>query len=71
MTEAPLNPKACREKMAQLVLESFQIPKFFLSVQALNALYCEGLQSGIVLEAGEGISTCVPVIEGFAIAHAI
>ena len=40
-------------------------------MQALNAIYAEGLYSGLVLESGEGISTCVPVVEGFVLSHAI
>lgn len=40
-------------------------------MQSLNAIYAEGLYSGLVLETGEGISTCVPVVEGYVISHAI
>lgn len=40
-------------------------------MQSLNAIYAEGLYSGMVLETGEGISTCVPVVEGYVISHAI
>jgi actin, other eukaryote len=71
MTEAPLNPRRNREKMAELALEHFQAPKFQISMQSLNAIYAEGLLSGLVLESGEGISTCVPVAEGFVLSHAI
>ena len=67
MTEAPLNPKANKEQMAELVFEHFQVPKFQISMSALNALYTEGLASGLVLECGEGISTCVPIVEGYVI----
>jgi len=71
LTEPPLNPKLNREKMAELVLESFKVPKFQISMQSLNAIYAEGLYTGMVLESGEGISTCVPVVEGFVLSHAI
>ena len=40
-------------------------------MQSLNALYAEGLTSGLVLECGEGLTTCVPVVEGYVISHAI
>ena len=40
-------------------------------MQSLNALYTEGLTSALVLECGEGISTCVPIVEGFVISNAI
>eukprot|EP00347_Sterkiella_histriomuscorum_P005121 403357814 len=71
MSEAPLNPKRNREKLAELVFEKYQVPKFQISMQSLNALYAEGLHSGLVLECGEGISTCVPIVEGYVQSHAI
>lgn len=40
-------------------------------MQSLNAVYAEGLHSALVLECGEGISTCVPVVEGYVLSHAI
>ncbi len=40
-------------------------------MHALNALYVEGLTSGLVLECGEGLSTCVPVSDGYVISNAI
>lgn len=71
MTEAPLNPRKNRERMAELALEYFNVPKFQISMQSLNALYTEGLYSGLVLESGEGLSCCVPISEGFVMSHAI
>jgi len=40
-------------------------------VQSLNALYCEGLVTGTVFESGEGLSACVPVVDGYLVHHAI
>ena len=34
-------------------------------------MYAEGMTSGMVLESGEGMSTCVPVCEGYVVQHAI
>jgi len=33
----------------------------------LNALYSEALTTGMVLESGEGLSTCVPIVDGYVI----
>jgi actin len=71
MTEAPLNPKANREKLTEVAFETLMVPKFQVSMQALNACYAEGLTSALILESGEGISTCVPVYEGYVVSHAI
>lgn len=71
LTEAPLNPKRNREKMAQVAFEHFNVPKFQTSIQSLNAIYAEGVHSGLVLECGEGITSCVPVVDGYVMSHAI
>lgn len=34
-------------------------------MNALNALYSEALTSGLVFESGEGLSTCVPIVDGY------
>jgi actin-related protein len=40
-------------------------------MNALNALYSEALTSGLVLECGEGLSTCVPIVDGYVISQGI
>eukprot|EP00899_Mesostigma_viride_P016670 jgi/Mesvir1/25003/Mv16959-RA.1 len=71
MTEAPLNPRGHRERLAQVMFESFNVPSMFLSVQAVLALYASGRTTGLVLDVGDGTSHAVPVFEGFALPHAI
>ncbi|ORY37784.1 hypothetical protein BCR33DRAFT_682852 [Rhizoclosmatium globosum] len=71
LTEAPMNPKANREHMMQLCFESFNVPAFFVSIQAVLSLYASGRTTGIVLDSGDGVSHTVPVYEGFSFPHAI
>ena len=71
MTEASLNPKQNREKMTQIMFESFNVPCLFVNVQAVLALYASGRTSGVVLDSGDGVSHTVPIYEGFAIPNAI
>ncbi|CAJ1961609.1 unnamed protein product [Cylindrotheca closterium] len=71
LTEVPLNPKANRERMTQIMFETFKVPALYINNTAILALYANGRTSGCVLESGEGVSHAVPVCEGYVIPHAI
>ncbi|KAI7834368.1 putative centractin [Kickxella alabastrina] len=71
LTEAPLNPSANREQAAQIFFETFNVPAFYTSIQAVLSLYASGRTTGVVLDSGDGVSHAVPVFEGFALPHAI
>jgi actin beta/gamma 1 len=67
LADAPDNPKAHRERAAAVLFEALGAPAFYVQAGAVLALYAAGRSTGVVLDAGEGASACVPVYEGAAL----
>ncbi|MBN3292142.1 ACTY protein, partial [Polypterus senegalus] len=57
LTEAPLNPSKNRERAAEGSVLGFR--------------YATGRTTGVVLDAGDGVTHAVPIYEGFAMPHSI
>ena len=71
LTEAPGNPRANREKMVELMFDTFQVQGLYVAIQAVLSLYANGRTTGIVCDSGDGVTHTVPVYEGFCIPHAV
>ncbi|RQM29280.1 hypothetical protein B5M09_004531 [Aphanomyces astaci] len=71
LTEPPLNPKANREKLVEMMFEKYGFEGTHISIQAMLTLYAQGLRTGVVIDSGDGVSHVVPVYEGFVPQHLI
>ncbi len=71
LTEAPLTPRENRERMAEILFESFGVPALYIGTQAILALYSTGKITGLVVDSGDGVTHIVPIQESFLISHAV
>lgn len=71
LTEPPRNPKANKEKMLQIMFESFGTPATCIVMGAVLSLYASGRTTGVVLDSGDGTTHAVPVHDGHAVPDGI
>lgn len=71
LTEPPYNPKPNRERVAEMMFESFGVPSLNISIQGVLALLGHGRTSGVVLSSGEGVTSTIPIFDGFGLPHCI
>lgn len=71
ITEKPLNLRSHREKLMQIMFETFKVKAYYSGIQAVLALFSLGKTTGIVWDAGEGVSHVVSIYEGYGLPHAI
>jgi actin-related protein len=57
--------------MTQIMFETFNAPSFYVAIQAVLSLYASGRTTGIVCDAGDGVSHTVPIYEGYCLPHAV
>merc|ERR1719473_2417799 len=66
-----MNPRENRERMTQIMFETFTARRFYVAIQAVLSLYASGRTTGVVVDCGDGVSHTVPIYEGYSMPHAI
>ena len=69
LTEAPLNPRDNRRKMAEIMLEKFCFGGMQCKPQAMLTLHSRGSNTGVVVDSGDGVTHVMCVYEGYVLNH--
>eukprot|EP01084_Bolivina_argentea_P123123 218210_1 len=67
----PNDKKVNREKITQIMFETFNTPYFYISLQSQLSLFGAGLLTGISVDLGYNVSYSIPYIEGELLENAI
>jgi len=70
LVEPVQTPAENSERCAEIMFEKFQFPGFYVSSQTALAMYSAGKTTGIVLDCGDGVCHCVPIVNGVPIKYA-
>lgn len=65
LTDDPLNTKENREKMIQIMFETFNVSSFYVAKRPVLSLYSSGRLNGIVINSGDSTSSVTPIIGGY------
>ena len=63
--------EADRERMIQIMFDTFQVPALYLAVNQVLSLYASGRKTGLVGDFGQAETRLVPICEGFLLPHAV
>ena len=67
LTEGINNTKKNRQKMGEIMFETFHIPKLFISKKLTLPLYSQYSKSGLMIDFGNDIITIAPIFEGYCL----
>ena len=71
LTEAPSNPTKNKIKMGEILFEKMGAGFFNIEPQAKLTIFCEGLETGLVLDSGDGVTHVIPIAMSCLLHHQI
>lgn len=71
MSEPAWNSRGKRERLTEIMFETYNVPAFFLCKNAVLSAFANGRSTGLVLDSGATHTTAVPVYDGYVIGQAI
>lgn len=69
-TEPLHNPKANREKLTEMLFETFNIKALNMASKSALSLYSAGITTGLILQSGGGLTCSAPMYDGCILPHA-
>ena len=71
LTEAPSNPNKNKEKMCEILFEKLGVGFTNIEPQAKLTVFAEGLETAMVLDSGDGVTHCIPIVDTYIMHHNI
>lgn len=69
-SDQPFSPATNREKLVEVAFESLRCPAMYVASQSVLSVYAHGRVSGLVVDIGHGVTSTVPVFQGYHLPHA-
>lgn len=63
LTEVALTPKSNREKMAQIMFETFNVPALYVTETGLLSAYANCRTTAVSLSIGDTVTEVVPILD--------
>ena len=71
LTETPMDPRENREKMGEIMFETFGIPGLFFASESILTLFSQGKHTGMVADSGDGITYFDPIFYGCSLIYSL
>lgn len=71
LIESPKTAVADRREWAEIIFDAYRAPSLAIGNSSSCAIFAAGRTTGVVVECGAGLTSCVPVFEGLALTHAV